>query len=361
MRTKATVLSFTLLSLATVARAADDTGPVMSGFVETTYNYNTNRSPSNANVGHLFDAQSNTFALNMAQLLIQGNPRGDKDVSYTFRLDYGTDVGVLDPSAGMITVEEAYGTWRDPGSKIGVKIGKFVTYEGIEVIEAIADPTITRGLLFSLAEPFTHTGAVATYVNGKLDFALGLVNGWDLVTDNNSGKTLVFKGTYNGGKDLVITLSGLYGPEKAGAPAFPASNDDNRLSLDLTGVTKVVENLDLNFQLNYGTEEHSAVSDANKTAKWYGFGIQPVYHFDKKFSIGARFELFSDKDGARTSVDNEKITTFSIVPAYQVTDHFLARAELRYDHSNNKVFDDRDGLATKKSQTEIVLETIFSF
>src|SRR3954468_15999015 len=136
MRTKATVLSFTLLSLATVARAADE-GPTMSGFVETTYNYNFNGPTSDTNQGHSFDNQANTFALNNAQLLIQGNPRGDKDVGYTLRVDYGTDATVIDPAAsGLVTVEEAYGTYLCPDTHIGLKVGKFVTYEGIEVIES---------------------------------------------------------------------------------------------------------------------------------------------------------------------------------------------------------------------------------
>jgi hypothetical protein len=364
MRSKATVLSFTLLSLsAAAARAADDNGPVFSGFAETTYNYNFNGPASNSNgLGHSFDSAANTFALNNAQLLLQGNPKGDKDVSYVLKVDYGTDATKIDPSAtGLVTVQEAYGTYTCPDTHLGLKAGKFVTYEGIEVVEANADPTITRGLLFNLAEPVTHTGAVATYVNGKFDFAAGLVNGWDLVTDNNSGKTFIFKGTYSGGDPLTLTLSGIYGAEK------PADAKDERFSLDLTGLTKVVQNLDLNFQLNYGSEGNKAIpntvhtEDPTKASTWFGLGVQPVYHVNKKFSIAARVEWFNDPEGARTGTDKQKLTTFSVCPGYQVTDHFLARAEIRIDRSNKDAYEDKNGVFNKKGQTEFVAETIFSF
>ena len=36
--------------------------------------------------------------------------------------------------------------------------GKFVTYEGIEVIEGPVNPTLTRGFLFGLAEAIGHVG-----------------------------------------------------------------------------------------------------------------------------------------------------------------------------------------------------------
>jgi len=368
-KTHATVLSLTLLSLsATVARAADE-GPTISGFVDTTYNYNTNRSPTDTNVAHSFDNQSNTFDLNMAELLIQGNPKGDKDVGYTFRLAYGSDAdkinGVDNTGASLstgsagITVEEAFGTWRDPGTKFGVKIGKFVTFEGIEVIESIADPTITRGLLFSFAEPFTHTGALATYqANDNLDFALGLVNGWDQVRDINHSKTIVGKATWSDGAKCGATASFLYGPEKAGNTA------DNRFSFDLTGVSHHIDKLDLNAQINYGQEEKSDVTDPNKTGKWWGLGVQPVYHLDKKFFIGARLEYFITGSTVQLTAPGAEKTnmfTVSVAPGYQVTEHFLARVEARIDHANKEIFEDKTGAAVKKSQFELAAEAIFSF
>ena len=52
-----------------------------------------------------------------------------------------------------------------------------MTLEGIEVIEGYQNYTVTRGCLFGMAEPFTHTGVKANYAFTK---QLDLTVGWPL-------------------------------------------------------------------------------------------------------------------------------------------------------------------------------------
>jgi hypothetical protein len=377
MTTRHIALSLTLLAVAcpsvqlSAADAPPDTGPTLSGFVDTTYNWNTNGA--DVNHTHSFDAKANTFALNDGQLEVTGHPKGDSNITYMFKLDYGTDAAVLSgadasETTSNVTVEEAWGSYMDPKSKLGLKVGKFVTFEGIEVIESGANPTITRGLLFSLAEPYTTTGALITYnPNDKWDAEFGLVNGWDLISDNNQSKTIDAHLGYNGGDPLTLGLSLLYGPETAQGAPLPAgtsADSQNRLSIDLTGLTKVVKNLDINFQANLGTQKKASLVHTGSNGKWFGLGVQPVYHVNDKFSVGGRLEWLDDKDGdltGQTSATRE--ITISIAPAYQVTSHFLARVEGRYDSSNQELFTSKTSqtAATKKNQGELAAETIFSF
>jgi len=371
-------LSLTLLALAAAPSiqlaAADtpDTGPTFTGFVDTTYNFNTN-GPRYSNPGgststwHSFDNQANSFNLNDAQLKVSGHPVKDQAINYVFSLDYGTDAKAMngaDPSqlGNIVTIEEAYGTWMDSKSKIGVKIGKFVTYEGIEVIESMNDPTITRGLLFSLAEPFTNTGALITYnPNDKLDVEAGVVNGWDEIQSVNSGKTVVGHAGYNWGDPLSLSATIMYGT----AP-IPGDDTDKRFSFDLTGLTKVVKNLALNFQLNYGRQQHASALTTKPAegASWFGLGVQPVYTINDKWSIGGRIEWLTDNDDALTSAiptpNKRHLLTISVAPAYQVTAHFLARVEARYDKSNQDDYLNKSGTA-KKNMGELAAESIFSF
>jgi hypothetical protein len=363
-------LSLTLLALAaaplTTLAAADtpDTGPTFTGFVDTTYNFDTNGT--HTNVDRSFDSEANSFLLNDAQLKVSGHPVKDQAITYVFSIDYGTDAKAMnaaDPAqdaAAPITIEEAYGTWMDAKSKVGVKIGKFVTYEGIEVIESMNNPTISRGLLFSLAEPYTNTGALVTYnPNDKLDVEAGVVNGWDEIAAVNQGKTLLAHAGYNWGDPLSLSLTAMYGT----API--AGNDhDKRLSIDLTGLTKIVKNLALNFQLNYGRQQHAALltTKAGEGASWFGAAVEPVYTINDKWSIGARLEWLSDNDdalaGAATS--KRRLVSVSVAPALQVTAHFLARVEGRFDSSNQDDFTNKSGTG-KKNQGELLAESIFSF
>ncbi|MFA6110314.1 MAG: porin [Candidatus Latescibacterota bacterium] len=329
--------------------------PRLSGFIDLTYNRNLSAGESaTTNLYHSFDAQTNTFLLNAAHLNASG-ASGD-DLSYTIEVDLGSDAAVTNAgglgTGDEIDLQEAYLVWRRPSSALGIKAGKFASYHGIEVIESGGNPTITRGFLFNLAEAYTHAGIMATWqFSPAVDLHAGLINGWDLFADNNQRPTGVLKLGYSGGDRLALTLSGYLGSEK------PGETGDARLSLDATGLTKSVPGLDLWFQANYGREP--AAAPDGRDAAWIGFGLQPLYHFSNAFSLGARYEYFDDADGARTG-RSQLLQTFSVAPAFSLTQNLVARIEARLDLSEEKVFSDSDGKPTGH-QLQAATELICSF
>lgn len=336
--------------------AANAESPAISGFIDATYNRNLQSGDAGptTNHHHSFDAQANTFLLNAVHLAATGS--SGEELSYAVEVDMGTDAAATN-SLGLgtgdeVDLQEAYVTYRKHDSKLGFKAGKFVTYQGIEVIESGANPTVTRGLLFGLAEPYTHTGIVATYqLSEALDIHLGAINGWDLFVDNNKRPTEVLKLGYNGGDPLALTVSAYMGPEQAG------NTDNSRTSVDATGVSKSIKNLDLWFQANYGMEDGAALDGGD--ASWMGFGVQPLYHLSDKACLGARYEYFKDSDGARSGAV-ETLQNISIAPAYSLTKSLVSRLEFRADMSDEDVFMDGDGKATGQ-QLQVAAEMIYSF
>jgi hypothetical protein len=210
-----------------------------------------------------------------------------------------------------------------------------------------------------------------------LDFAAGVVNGWDVPTDNNQGKTWVGKIGLNLGDKLSATLSGYTGTERAQTSVNGIVNDvpnSTRDSVDLTILTKIIPKVDLFVQGNAGTEDSAADNDRDGVnddrASWSGFGIQPVVHFTDKFSLGARAEYFYDANGARvgykvpssagTSADSIAMTNFTITPGYKINDNLLVRAEYRYDTANKKAWLDDNGTAKDSSNT-VSAQVVVSF
>lgn len=327
-------------------------GPQVSGFIDATYNRTLNASSARENVHHSFDQQSNTFLLNAVHLALSGG----EGVAYTVEVDAGTDAAAAS-SAGLgsgddVDLQEAYVTYALGSSKLTVTAGKFVTFEGIELIESVDNPTITRGFLFGLAEPFTHTGITASYpLSPRVQLVLGAVNGWDLWVDNNDAPTGVAKVGLDLGEPLRLGLSGYLGPEQ------PGREGDLRTSLDLTGVTAAMPGLDLWFQVNYGGEAGAAADGGD--ASWLGLGVQPVYRVSERLTLGARYERFADRDGARTGVA-QTLQNLTVTPGYQLTDALLARSEVRADLSSEDVFVDADGEPTG-TQLQIAAEVIYSF
>lgn len=345
----------TLLPFALTAGVALAEAPVVSGYVETNTIYYLNKPMSAMNALRTYYDNPDRDFNNNAHLAFTG--KLGEQAAYTVEIDAGSEARLTsgDTSTGVpFDIQEAYLTYAG-ASKLGMKVGKFATFQGIEVLEGPMNPTISRGYLYGLAECFTHVGGVATYAAGPLDFAAGLVNGWDLNNDNNDSKTAVWKVGFAGGDPLALTLSGYHGPEQAelaytGATSTNTSGND-RSNIDLTGVTKVIPKVDLWFQLHYGQEERVTGFDAMGTSsvislgKWSGFGIQPVVKLSDKVTIGARAEYFADPDGARTGVDDVSAVNYTITPGYMFTENVGAKAEFRVDQSNKKIWVDDEGTA----------------
>jgi len=356
-----------LMASSAVARAE---APKISGFVDTTYGYNLNRPSTRMNRFRSFDNRTDTFLLNNAQVNLEGGKDG---VGYYAELAYGTDASVFksagagtDPTltqsggagAPNFELQEAFLTYKCPITSLQFKAGKFATYQGIEVIESKDDFTISRGLLFGLAEPYTHTGAMVGYAFPKyIDFWVGAVNGWDMYTDNNTGKTLVAKLGVNLNDMVNGNVSILYGPEQL------ANTNNQRTSIDTTWFIKPCKMLTVGLQGNAGQEDKTSLLPGGGLAHWYGVGIQPSVNVTDKFFVGGRYEWFSDLDGARTGVAPGTILqNITLAPGVNLTENLVARVEYRYDWSSaNSLFTDSDGVASQSHQSTIGAEFIYKF
>jgi hypothetical protein len=355
-----------LTLLLTTAAFAE--GPAINGYVDTQYIYNFDNPMGMTNAFRSYDAQDNNIT-STAHLALTG--KMSDEASYVVEVDAGNDADFTTGTAGEdVTLQEGYLVYTS-GSGLGFKAGKFATFEGIEVIESVANPTISRGFLFGLAEPFTHVGGVLTYVMGKIDVAAGAVNGWDQQDDVNNGKTLVAKVGVNLGDPLTFTVSGLHGPETGDVSDDPTTplvdesderNGDNRSSIDLTGVTKIIPKVALWFQANAGSESRVLDKDgdglADDRGNWQGFTIQPVVEISEKFSIGARYEYFDDEGSRTLTLDPMSggpqhivLRNISICPAFKLTDSVTVRGEVRIDDSNKKVFTDDKGMPEDSNTT----------
>jgi hypothetical protein len=348
----------------------------ITGFVEGGYNH-VFGAPHPVDQGTAIPTRAydpaNGFVLHLGHIMIKHQL--NENVFAVVAFNAGADATWNhDPSGSQKTlfdVPEAYAAAT--GSGFTFTAGKFTTYEGIEVYQGPANPTITRGFLYWLAEPVTHVGAKLHYATGPVDIGVGVVNGWDTnngvfaTGDNNNQKTFIFRAAVTPSPAFFAALSGTYGVEKAG------SDNDPRYSLDLTGAAVATPNLTINFQANLGGEKNSDYLDPTKAATWIGFGIQPVVKVDA-MSLGLRFEYFSDSGLSRTAFgptinpkdmatgvaanDKDKIGLWnlSITPGYTIASALLMRAEFRVDGASEAAL-----WAGKKTQETISLGASYMF
>src|SRR5256714_212565 len=104
-----------------------------------------------------------------------------------------TIANAQDQTVSQFDLQQAFVTYIAPiGSGLRFDVGKYVTHLGYEVIEGYDGygDNYSRSILFGYAIPFTHTGLKASYgFSSKVAAMFEVVNGWDLVRDNNLSKS----------------------------------------------------------------------------------------------------------------------------------------------------------------------------
>ena len=260
-------------------------------------------------------------------------------------------------------LEQAYVSARIPiGDGPVIKVGKFVTLLGYEVIESPNNPNYSRGYLWTFAIPFTHTGFLVSY--GFADWLSvqgGLVMGWDRSNLKNDGPSGTGQIAVTPIKDLPIALNFIVGPEKSG------DKNPIRGVLDLTASYTPIENLTVGFNFDYGRQANDMFLTSqglgDKSAQWYGIAGYLAYDFLKDFRASLRQEWFRDVDGTRTATVGG-VTLFSTTATlqYNIWKGLYARGEYRHDSASEKVFGCRpDAACDNKSQDTLSLSLYYKF
>ena len=178
----------------------------ISGAVEASYTQNFNNPSTNLNQLRIFDTQANSFVPQVAQIVFERPATAGSAmdrVGFRARLNFGaqsrfsrartnyqpgTDNNELD-------FQELYAEYIAPiGNGLKIQAGKINTLIGYETINSWENPNFSRSFMFGLGQAFTTTGIRFTYPLATwATAAIGLVNGWDNIEDNNRGKTFEWK------------------------------------------------------------------------------------------------------------------------------------------------------------------------
>ena len=343
----------------------------VSGFVDTSYTYNTQNpdtssatSGGGANVARVFDTEANNFNVRAAEVVLEKLPPEEGGAGFRTDLFFGSDAEVITPNGSardQFDLEQAYIQLKPNGLNLPIgnwqwiKIGKFVTMHGSEVIEAKDNWNFSRGLLFGYAIPFTHTGIRAGYqLTDSLAGYLGINNGWDNVKDNNRGKSVEASLGWTASDKLSFNLAGMFGPEQA------TNNHSQRALIDFITTYKFHPKWTFMLNADYAHEEDGVT--AGKDASWSGIAAYLKYDLSDKISLVNRTEFFSDPQGLRLTAGNpqdiwETTFTFELRPYKDL----ITRLEYRYDESSSNIFSPHTPPKSGDHQDTIALEAIYLF
>jgi hypothetical protein len=328
----------------TTVSAADDAeslwktlGFRIGGAVEASYTQNFNNPATNLNQLRIFDTQANSFVPQVAQIVFErpavAGSAMDR-VGFRARLNFGAQSRFSRARTNFqpgtdnneVDFQELYAEYLAPiGAGLKIQAGKINTLIGYEGINSWENPNFSRSFMFGLSQAFTTTGLRVTYPLASFgSVALGVVNGWDNIEDNNRSKTLEWKVDLTPHEKFGVAFFGSYGAEQSNGNAA-AGNAATGVCVngapgcDPTAKRVVVGSIitvkptsmdTLIIEPYYGNESNAAGVTGVPgvtNARWNGLITYFIHDFNDQqkphaFSMRLRGEIFEDAGGARTCV-----------------------------------------------------------
>lgn len=355
--------------------------PEVHGFVSGAYLWNINDPQNGQNGGRIFDTEHNTFSLDVAEIVFMNEATEEGRVGYRFDVDYGNIATFTSSAADFrdtdgdgtadtlftsnlddVDLQQAYVSYLAPiGNGLSIDFGKFVTTAGAEVIEGHDgyNWNYSRSFLFGLAIPFTHTGLRLGYdLSEMISLTALVVNGWDVVHDNNHDKTFGASLGVAPIDGVSVALNWIGGPEKDG------NNGDQRHIIDVVATVDLIDNMSFMLNYDYGWEEDLVgTTDAN----WKGVAAYARYDASdwvEGFALNLRGEFFDDNSTPGADRNGFEVWEITLTPEWTLGEHLVVRPEYRHDEQVGDVADspyqDGNGNPTSRQDT-IALNMLYAF
>ena len=340
-----------------LSQILDAIGLSVTGYVSSSFYHSTGLSTL-----HQFDIEHDTFQLDQASVTVAYQPK--EGFGALVDLTAGEDARVLNAAetggpAGNGTnsafnVTQAYLQYAT--GPLTVIAGKFVTLAGAEVIDPTKNTNFSRSLLF-FSEPLTHTGIRATYAaTDTLNLVVGVNNGWNTTSTSYGSKTAELGVAYTPNKVFALTAQAYVGKEP--------SADALRTVVDAVATYNVTSSLTLVGNVNWGKQDVQA-STGLPNQDWTTFAGYLNYAINDQWRVSVRGEILDDKEGFVTGTGvAQKVKEGTVTFGYAPAKPFELRAELRYDWSDQPVFQSRvnaTGVSSSDHQTGFALQGLYKF
>jgi hypothetical protein len=288
-----------------------------------------------------FNTYPRNVQLQQQWLFAERQADGSNGLGFGGRIDYiyGTD----GPDTQAFGKPNHWDTEWDNGAQYGhaipqlygevamgdlsVKLGKFFTIIGNEVVAATGNFFYSRQFTFYNAEPFTHTGALTTYkASDNLELYNGYTLGWDSGFEDNGDMYLGgFKYGINDTWSLVYTTAqGRFGESES---TF-ARERGGLQSMILTG--QLSDNLTYISQTDVLYTKYENQITARNT---FGNINYLIYKISDRWAFGQRFEWFNiggDNNAGQAFVQNQDVYNYTMGFNYRPSANLMFRPECRW-------------------------------
>jgi hypothetical protein len=306
----------------------------IGGYVDSYWSYNFNGRRDKYLPYAIASSRNNELNINLAfvdlryrshKLRARFVPGFGTYMNDNYINETGTLKNIVEANAGVL-LSEKYKIWMD----VGV-LGSPYTNES-----AISKDHLMYTRSFAPENvPYYLSGIKFSIpMSSKVSSYVYLLNGWQVIEDTNSGKSLGTQIEFRPNSKMLFNWNTYWGDERS---AFQP-NFRKRFFTDVFWIYKPTAKFDATACVYMGWQER----ESNSTLTWWQANFIGRYTFTPTVSLSGRVEYFDDPNQAMvtsiTSINSFSSFSSGLCLNFKITDNAMIRLESKYLFSNDQVY-----------------------
>ena len=314
----------------------------IGGYVDSYWNYNLTNPHAESIPYAVSSARNNEMTINLAYVDLRYRshrmrarfvPGFGTYMNDNYANETGTLKHLLEANVGILLSEKTK-IWLDAGV-----LGSPYTNES-----AISKDHLmyTRSLAPENVPYYLSGVKLSMQVSSRVNAYLYLLNGWQVIEDNNRGKSLGTQLEVRPGESLLVNWNTYWGDERsAWKPEYRT-----RMFSDMFVIYRPTQKVDVTSCVYLGQQQRKDLS----SLRWWQANLIARYHFTKRVSLSGRIEYFDDPDEALVTSANpfEGFSTYTTGGCFnlRITDNALFRMEVRHYFAKGNIYEKANGSTT---------------
>jgi len=265
----------------------------LSGFVTSSYFYDTSVPGDRVSNGYLWNSSHNAFSINKVKLTLASPPAersGDKwDAGYRVSLIFGEDAPIVNTGGnaqGLEALREAYVDLNVPiGTGLNVRAGQLISLLNYESGDGgAANANFSQGYQWFYTGNGPSTGVQAGYTfTDWLDLKVRVQNG-------------MYAGPFDGNNAKTVMMSLGVKPDAKTWVNFIGFGGDESSTLSVRGGS-ILAGRTFGTKFTTGLEFDYFIFDTGTKSKLWSIGGWLGYDFTPQIGVALRGEFLDDPDG----------------------------------------------------------------
>jgi Putative beta-barrel porin-2, OmpL-like. bbp2 len=322
----------------------------VGGYVDTYFGYNFSNTNGTSVPYYVSSARNNQFQINLAYVEVRYRAKG-------LRAHFAPGVGTYmndnyraEPGTLKNIVLANVGVLLSAKRKIWIDMGVFTSHYTNESAISKDHLMYTRSFAPENVPYYLSGVKLSIPLTEKVNSYFFLLNGWQVIEDNNKGKSIGTQIEYQPNSSMLFNWNTYVGDERSIAnPTYRT-----RFFTDVFWVYQHGEKISATSCVYFGWQE---VLNGT-TRKWWQANIIGRYNLTKDWSLSGRLEYFSDPNMALinpvTSANSFSAFSTGLCANYKVYNNALLRFELKQLFSSDNMFFNSNNQETKSNLLGVV-------